>query len=65
MTDWQPLDTAPTGETVLLAWKFGLGVSLGHKNDDGGFISQEGTDWGNGAARFSHWAPEPETPFST
>lgn len=60
--NWQPIETAPDGESVLLAYKFGLGCAIGHKDDGGVWRGHEGTNWGNGLARFTHWMPLPEPP---
>ena len=64
MSNWNPLETAPVGESVLLAYKMGLGVAIGHKGEDGIWRGHEGTNWGDGKARFSHWMSEPEPPVA-
>lgn len=62
MNEWMPIETAPEGEAVLLAYKFGLGVAVAHKDEDGVWHGHEGSNWGDGLARFSHWMPEPPPP---
>ena len=60
--EWMPLETAPEDEGVLLAYHFGLGCAIGHKDEDGQWHGNEGTKWGDGTARFSHWMPLPPPP---
>ena len=62
MSEWQPIETAPKGAAVLLAYKFGLGSAIGHKDEAGMWHGHEGSDWRDGLARFSHWMPLPDPP---
>lgn len=61
MSEWQPITTAPEGETILLfdeEWEATLGeIQIGHKNDLGEFFVDACPDFNP-----THWMRLPNPP---
>jgi hypothetical protein len=70
MAEWQPIETAPKGGTVIMAWHIAHKCPVSVLWKDGGFPYQGErlswiertytTSWPERA--FSHWMPLPEAP---
>ncbi len=66
MSEWQPIETAPKGETILLLFRWGIAASGKARYGNLGEPSQDTFDWRcDCCGRFStptHWMPLPESP---
>lgn len=62
MSEWQPISTAPEGESVLVYMKLIDAVDMAHKADTGRWISNGGTIWPPNV--ITHWMPLPPPPSS-
>lgn len=64
MSEWKPIETAPTGERVLLNWQQLGHIECGTRHDD----SEDGRPYFvlfDGDSMFiepTHWMPLPEPP---
>lgn len=57
---WQPIETAPKGESVLVYMPQLEAVEMSHQTEDGRWIGNSGLKWPPGV--LSHWMPLPAAP---
>jgi hypothetical protein len=62
MIEWQPIETAPTDETVLIYWD--QGVQAGYLNPEDGWyaVAGHGSKWLYQPP--THWMPLPNPPLT-
>ena len=58
LPQWSTIETAPDGETVMCALKYGIGVVIAHF-DDGDWFGDSGNNW---TGKVTHWQPIPNPP---
>jgi len=61
MSDWQPIETAPTGADILVAYEDGTVDWISELDNDYDWSSYV-DKWGPGGVIPTHWMPPPEQP---